>query len=165
MQTLTPDILHTSRQLAARLPSNLTGEELSAVLQAAEIFDAYFNLARAEAEKRIAAGKPVDGWEIVATPGRRSIPDTILAARQLAPLLEPHDILACATLRLGDITQAIQDQEGVTEDQAKDILADYLKGNLIKGAGGQKLQLAPRIIELHPIARAALKEYAEVSDA
>jgi hypothetical protein len=92
----------------------------------------------------------VDGWELVATPGRRSIPDTVLAARQLAPLLEPHDILACTTLRLGDITQAIQDQEGVSEAEAKNILAEYLKGNLLKGAGGKKLQLAPKEILLNP---------------
>jgi hypothetical protein len=148
MQNLIPDIVQTSRQFAARLPSNLTADELSAVLNAADILDGYFALARSEAEKRIETGKPVPEWEIVATPGRRSIPDTVLAARQLAPLLEPHDILACATLRLGDITQAVQDQEGVTEEQAKEILADYLKGNLLKGAGGQKLQRAPKTVTI-----------------
>jgi len=148
MQNL--DIIQTSRQLAARLPVDLDGEELTAVLQAAEIFDAYFALARTEAEKRIESGKPLEGWELVATPGKRSIPDTVLAARQLAPLLEPHEILACATLRLGDLTQAIQDQEGITEAEAKNILTDYLKGNLLKGAGGQKLQRAPKEIVLSP---------------
>ena len=150
MNTLSLDILNTSRQIAARLPSDLTGDELSAVLKAAEIFDAYFALARTEAEKRIESGKPVDGWELIITAGRRSIPDTVLAARQLAPLLEPHDILACATLRLGDITQSIQDQEGVSEAEAKNILTEYLKGNLLKGAGSQKLQLAPKEIHLNP---------------
>ena len=42
-------------------------------------------------------------------------------------------------------------------------MADYLKANIVKGAGGQKLQPAPKQIELHPSARAARKAYAEAA--
>lgn len=140
--------LQTSRQLAARHPSALTPAELGAVLDAAAVLDSYIALAREEAEKRIKAMQPVDGWELVATPGKRSIIDTAKAARQLAPLLKAEKILECATLGLGKVQEAIAEAEQVPPAKAKEIMADYLKGNILKSGGGQKLQPKPKTVEI-----------------
>lgn len=160
MNVLTPG---TARNIIPSAhPSALSGADLSAVLEAGELFTAYIDLARTEAERRLKAGQPVDGWEMVKTDGRHAIPDTVLAARQLAPLLEPDDIQRCSKLALGKVITAIQDAEGCTEDQAREIAADYLKGNIVKGAGGEKLERAPKTVELHPSVRAALREAGEL---
>jgi hypothetical protein len=158
--TLTPEVAR--KILPAMHPAQLTGAELSAALDAGDILAAYIDLARAEAEKRLKEGQPVDGWEMATTSGRHAIPDTILAARQLAPILEPDQILGCAKLALGKVITAIQDAEGVSEKEAKEIAAEYLKVNLIKGAGGEKLKRTPKTVELHPSVRAVLKEAGEL---
>src|SRR5690348_11796395 len=108
MQTLslTPDV---ARKIIPAHPSHLTAQELAAVLEAGDLLDSYIALARIEATRRINVGEPVHGWELVPTSGKRSIPDPVLAARQLAPLLEPHQILDCATLSLGKIETAIKE--------------------------------------------------------
>lgn len=160
MQTLslTPDI---ARKIIPAHPSHLTSQELGAVLEAGDLLDSYISLARTEATRRIKAGEPVNGWELVPTSGKRSIPDTVLAARQLAPLLEPHQILDCAHLSLGKVEAAIKDAEGCSEKEAREIMTDYLKSNIVKGAGGEKLQQAPKqAVELHPIMQAALAPFA-----
>jgi hypothetical protein len=160
MQTLslTPDV---ARKIIPAHPSHLTSEELGAVLEASDLLDSYIALARTEATRRINAGEPIQGWELVSTRGKRSIPDPVLAARQLAPLLEPHQILDCATLSLGKVESAIKEAEGCSEKEAREIMADYLKGNIVKGAGGEKLQQAPKqAVELHPIKQAVLAPFA-----
>lgn len=156
--SLTPDV---ARKIIPAHPSQLTTQELAVVLEAGELLDSYVSLARAEATRRINGGESVDGWELIPTSGKRCIPDTVLAARQLAPLLEPHQILDCATLSLGKIEAAIQDAEGCSEKEAREIITDYLKGNILKGAGGEKLQPAPKqAVQLHPIMQAALAPFA-----
>ena len=156
--SLTPEV---ARKIIPAHPSHLTSEELGAVLEAGDLLDSYISLARTEATRRINAGEAVDGWELVPTSGKRSIPDTVLAARQLAPLLEPHQILDCATLSLGKVEEAIKDAEGCSEKEARDIMSDYLKGNVVKGAGGEKLQPAPKqAVQLHPIMQAVLAPFA-----
>ena len=160
--SLTPD---AARKIIPAHPSHLTGPELSAVLEAGELLDSYLSLARAEATRRLNAGEAVEGWELVPTSGKRSIPDIVLAARQLAPLLEPHQILDCATLSLGKVEEAIKQAEGCSEKEAREIMADYLKGNIVKGAGGEKLQQAPKqAVQLHPVMQAALAPFAPKSE-
>jgi hypothetical protein len=143
MQTLslTPEV---ARKIIPAHPAHLTSCELGAVLEAGDLLDSYIALARTEATRRINAGQIVDGWEVVPTSGKRSIPDPVLAARQLAPLLEPHQILDCAQLSLGKVEEAIKQAEGCSEKEAREIMTDYLKGNIVKGAGGEKLQQAPK---------------------
>lgn len=150
--------LHTSKQLVGNHPATLTPAQLGAVLDAATVLDSYIALAREEAEKRIASGKDVEGWELVATPGRRSIVDPVRAARQLAPLLEIKKIMECATLGLGKIQEAIAEAEKVTPAKAKEIMADYLKSNIVKSAGGQVLQAKPKQIEVKAIEEFKLEE-------
>lgn len=157
MQAMVP----FARQLSALHPATLDGEALGALLSAAEVLEAHFTLARTEAMRRLNAGQRVEGWEIVPTEGRRSVPDTILAARQMAPLLEPHEFLACCKPSIGKLIDAVQAAEDVSEKEAKEIVADYLKGNIVKGAGGEELRPAPKTIELHPSASSALKAYQE----
>lgn len=147
-QELIPDITRTSQQLAARLPSNLTDTQLAEVLNAGLVFDSYLAQARAEAEKRIKAGTPIDGWEIVPTEGKRAIVDPVKAYNRMQPLLEPHIILSCARFSIGALTLAVKNEEGISEAKAKDIIAEYLNGNIVKGPGGEKLQLAPKRIEV-----------------
>jgi hypothetical protein len=83
--------------------------------------------------------------------GRTAIVDTAAAFRSLAPLLTERAFLDCCTAALGKLTDAVRVAEGVTEDEAKDILADYLKGNLIKSAGTPTLKPMPKIIEIVPL--------------
>lgn len=140
--------LATSRSLIGRHPSTLTSVELGGVLDAATLLDSYIALAREEAEKRMKAGQAVEGWELVPTSGKRSIMDTALAERQLAPLLKREKIMECATLGLGAVQEAIAEAEGVSAKEAKEIMADYLKGNIVKSPGGQKLQAKPKTVEV-----------------
>jgi hypothetical protein len=145
------DVVQTSRTIAGRPPSQLTGDELSALLDAADILESYISQARAEAERRIENSDGVPGWELAPGRGRTSIVDTAAAFRALAPLLTERAFLDCCTAALGKLTDAVRIAEGVTEDDAKDILADYLKGNLIKSAGTPTLKRMPKIIEIIPL--------------
>lgn len=143
--------LNTGRQLIGRHPSTLSAVELGGVLDAATLLDSYISLAREEAEKRLADGGDVEGWEIVPTSGKRSIPDAAMAARQLAPLLKHEQIMECATIALGKLQDAIAEAEEVSAKEAKAIMADYLKGNIVKSPGGQKLQPKPKTVEVAEI--------------
>ena len=145
------DIVQTSRTIAGRPASQLTSEELAAVLEAGEILESFLSQARAEAERRIENSDGVPGWELAPGRGRTSIVDTAAAFRALAPLLTERAFLDCCTAALGKLTDAVRTAEGVTEDDAKDILADYLKGNLIKRGGTPTLKRMPKIIELVPL--------------
>jgi hypothetical protein len=145
MSTLALD-LKTSKQLAAKHPAELSAVELGAVLEASAVLESYITQAREEAEKRLGAGQPVEGWELAVTPGRRSIIDTAKAARQLGPLLKPDQILECATLSLGKVQEAIAEAEQVSPAKAKEIMSDYLKGTIIKSANGTKLQPQPKTV-------------------
>ena len=145
---LLPEIVTKSREIASRLPSDLTSEELAAVLDAGEILESYLTQARAEAERRIENSDGVPGWELVPGRGRSSIVDTAAAFRALAPLLTERAFLDCCNAALGKLTDAVRLAEGVTEDEAKDILGEYLKGNIIKSAGTPSLARAPKHIEL-----------------
>jgi hypothetical protein len=145
------DIVQTSRNIAGRPASQLTSDELAAVLEAAEILESFIGQARAEAERRIENSDGVPGWELAPGRGRTSIVDTAAAFRALAPLLTERAFLDCCTAALGKLTDAVRVAEGVTEDDAKDILADYLKGNLIKSAGTPTLKRTPKIVEIIPL--------------
>lgn len=145
---LLPDVINTSRAIASRLPSDLTSDELSAVLDAGEILESYLKQAKAEAERRLEKKDEVPGWELVPGRGRSSIVDTAAAFRALAPLLTERAFLDCCSAALGKLTDAVRIAEGVTEDEAKDILGEYLKGNIIKSAGTPSLGRAPKQIEI-----------------
>lgn len=147
-----PELVQTSRAIMDRHPSNLSGDELAIVLETGDLFESYFKHARAEAERRLNAKIEVPGWELV--PGRRrtSIVDTAAAFRSLAPLLTERAFLDCCSAALGKLTEAVRLAEGVTEDDAKDILADYLKGNLLKSEGTPDLKRVPKVIELAAVA-------------
>jgi hypothetical protein len=145
---LLPDVVTTSRAIASRLPSNLTSDELAAVLDAGEILESYLAQARVEAERRIENSEGVPGWELVPGRGRSSVVDTAAAFRALAPLLTERAFLDCCSATLGKLTDAVRTAEGVTEDEAKDILGEYLKGNIMKSAGTPKLARAPKQVEL-----------------
>jgi hypothetical protein len=145
------DIVQTSRTIAGRPPSQLTGDELSAVLDAAVILESYISQAKAEAERRIESSDGVPGWELAPGRGRTSIVDTPAAFRALAPLLTERAFLDCCTAVLGKLTEAVRVAEGVTEDDAKDILGDYLRGNLIKSEGTPTLKRTPKIVEIIPL--------------
>jgi hypothetical protein len=142
------DIVQTSQTIAARPPSHLTGDELAAVLEAGEILESFLSQARAEAERRIENSDGVPGWELAPGRGRTAIVDAAAAFRTLAPLLTERAFLDCCTVALGKLIEAVRDAEGVSEDEAKDILADYLKSNLIKSGGTPTLKRMPKIIEL-----------------
>ena len=146
--TLLRDVITTSRAIASRVPSELNGEELAAVLDAGEILQSYLKQARAEAERRIETSEPVPGWELIPGRGRSSVVDTAAAFRALAPLLTERAFLDCCSVALGKLVDAIRVAEGVSEDEAKDILGEYLKGNIMKSAGTPTLSRAPRQIEL-----------------
>ena len=143
-----PDITATSRTIAARPPAQLTGDELAAVLEAGEILESYLAQAKAEAERRIETSDGVPGWELAPGRGRTAIVDTAAAFRALAPLLTERAFLDCCSAALGKLTDAVRVAEGVSEDDAKDILADYLKGNLLKSGGTPTLKRIPKIIEM-----------------
>jgi hypothetical protein len=145
------DIVQTSRTIAGRPASQLSSDELAAVLEAAEILESFIGQARAEAERRIETSEGVPGWELAPGRGRTSVVDTAAAFRALAPLLTERAFLDCCTAALGKLTDAVRVAEGVTEDDAKDILADYLKGNLIKSAGTPTLKRMPKIVEIVPL--------------
>ena len=145
---LLPDVVTATRAIASRLPSDLNGDELAAVLEAGEILESYLTQARAEAERRIENSDGVPGWELAPGRGRSSIVDTAAAFRVLAPLLTERAFLECCTAALGKLTDAVRLAEGVSEDEAKDILGEYLKGNIIKSAGAPSLARAPKQIEL-----------------
>jgi hypothetical protein len=150
---LLPDIVNNSRALAARAASDLTPEELSAVLDAGEILETFLKQARAEAERRLEAQKQVPGWELIPGRGRSSVVDTASAFRALAPLLTERAFLDCCSVALGKLTDAVRAAEGVSEDDAKDILGEYLKGNIMKSAGAPTLGKAPKLIELAVLPR------------
>jgi hypothetical protein len=145
------DVVQTSRAIAGRPASHLTADELAAVLDASEILESYIAQAKAEAERRIENSDGVPGWELAPGRGRTSIVDTAAAFRALAPLLTERAFLDCCSAALGKLTDAVRAAEGVSEDEAKDILADYLKGNLIKSAGTPTLKRMPKIIEIVPL--------------
>src|ERR1051325_4644841 len=121
------DVVQTSRTIAGRPPSQLTGDELSALLDAADILESYISQARAEAERRIENSDGVSGWELAPGRARTSIVDTAAAFRSLAPLLTERAFLDCCSAALGKLTDAVRVAEGVSEDEAKDILGEYLK--------------------------------------
>src|SRR5690349_20846387 len=148
---LLPDIVQASRFIADRSPSHLSAEELSAVLDAAVILESCFTQAKAEAERRIENGDGVPGWELAPGRGRTSIVDTAAAFRALAPLLTERAFLDCCTAALGKLTDAVRVAEGVTEDDAKDILGEYLRGNLLKSEGTPTLKRMPKIVEIIPL--------------
>lgn len=143
--------VETSRQLIGRHPSALSSQELGAVLDAALLLDSYIAQAREEAEKRLVKNEDVEGWERVPTSGKRYIPDTDKAIRQLSPLLKKEQIHACASLALGKLQEAIAEAEKVSSKQAKEIMGDYLKGNLLKSPGGHKLQPKAKTVEVAQI--------------
>lgn len=142
------DIVQTSRAIANRHPSQLSADELAAILDAAEILESYIGQARNEAERRIESSSGVPGWELAPGRGRTTIVDTAAAFRALAPLLTERAFLDCCSAGLGKLTDAVRVAEGVTEDDAKDILGEYLRGNLLKTAGTPTLKRIPKIIQL-----------------
>jgi hypothetical protein len=148
--SMLPEIIQTSHAIAARLPVNLTDEELGAVLDASQILESYIKQARAEAERRLENVQEIPGWELIPGRGRTAIIDTAAAFRALAPLLTERAFLDCCTAALGKLTDAVRAAEGVTEDDAKDILAEYLKGNLLKSDGTPSLKPVAKVIQLVP---------------
>src|SRR6185295_18719888 len=96
---LLPDVVTKSREIASRLPSDLTSDELAAVLDAGEILESY--LSQAKAERRIENSDGVPGWELVPGRGRSSVVDTAAAFRALAPLLTERAFLDCCSVALG----------------------------------------------------------------
>jgi hypothetical protein len=145
------DVVQTSRAICGRPASQLTSEELAAVLDASEILESYIAQAKSEAERRIENSDGVPGWELAPGRGRTSVVDTAAAFRALAPLLTERAFLDCCTAALGKLIDAVRLAEGVTEDDAKDILAEYLRGNLIKSEGTPTLKRTPKIIEIIPL--------------
>jgi hypothetical protein len=145
---LLPDVITSTRAIASRIPADLSADELAAVLDAGEILESYLKQARAEAERRLEKSDEIPGWELVPGRGRSSVVDTAAAFRALAPLLTERAFLDCCSTALGKLTEAVRAAEGVTEDEAKDILGEYLKGNIMKTPGTPTLSRAARQIEL-----------------
>lgn len=139
-----PQILQ-ARTLCATPPDCLSALDLAALLSVAQFLPAYLERCEDEAKKRLAAGDEVPGWELTPGQKRTAIHDTAKAWRRLASLLHEEEFLACCTVGVGKITEAIQKAEGVTEAQAKDILADYLRhdSNLVTSTGAPRLAGKP----------------------
>jgi len=148
-----PALITTAAAIADRHPTILSAEELAAVLDAGERLESYLNLARSEAERRLENATQVPGWELAPGRARTSVVDAAAAFRSLAPLLTERAFLDCCNVALGKLVDAVRCAEGVTEDEAKDILSDYLKGNLLKTAGVPSLKRLPKCADVAALAQ------------
>ncbi len=130
-------------------PTVLTAEDLGKLLEAAETLESYIKSARKEAERRLDSGEEVIGWQLVQTSGRMKVIDAAKAQHQLQPVIQPSQFIEACSPKVGDLVKAIRDNEGCTLDEAKDILADYLKENLQSSnedGSRQKLERIPKQI-------------------
>ena len=142
------DIAQASRAIANRPPSHLNADELASVLDAGIILESFLAQAKAEAERRLEQKIEVPGWELTPGRARTSIVDTAAAFRAMAPLLTERAFLDCCSAALGKLIDAVRAAEGVSEDEAKDILAEYLSGNLMKSDGTPTLKRLPKVVEV-----------------
>lgn len=145
------DPINASRALANRAPSSLSDEDLSNLLTAGEILDSYIKQARAEAERRLENKIEIPGWELIPGRGRTTVVDAASAFRAMAPLLTERKFLDCCTVGLGKLVDAVRVAEGVTEDDAKDIVGDYLKGNIHRSEGSPTLKRVLKCAEMIPL--------------
>lgn len=142
-------------------PCSLTPEELEAALDMSLTLESYIKSLRAEALKRLQDAKDVPGWHLAPTEKQTKILDPIAAQLALRPLMMDSEFWQCCRPSIEKLTQVIRDREGCTIAEAKEMLGEYLKGNLVKPPAGEddyKLERKPKQVELIELSPTNTKE-------